>query len=77
MTTERAALGAAVAALVVAGGLPLLAMLVASVWTPEGFGLDSYASLFASLRPWLLFLRSLAVGAIATACASQSAGPRE
>lgn len=75
MTTERATLVAAVSALVVAGALPLLAMLAASIWTPDGFGLDAYASLFDSPRPWLLFLRSLAVGSIATACALGIGGP--
>jgi iron(III) transport system permease protein len=66
VTTERATLLFAVGVLVVAGVFPLLAMLVASVTTPEGFGFDAYTSLFASGRPWLLLLRSLAVGAIAT-----------
>ena len=69
MTTERATLLAAVSALVVAGGLPLLAMLVASVSTPEGFGVGAYASLWSSVRPWALLLRSLTVGGIATGCA--------
>src|SRR5262245_26262530 len=69
VTAQGAAHAAAVGALVVAGGLPLLAMLVASVWTPEGFELDAYASLFGATRPWVLMLRSLAVGSIATGAA--------
>ena len=69
MTAQRATLAAAAAALFVAGGLPLLAMLAASVATPEGFGLHAYAPLVASAEPWLLFARSLALGAVATGCA--------
>lgn len=69
MTAERAALTAAAAALFVAGGLPLLAMLAASVATPDGVGLHAYAPLVASPEPWALFARSLALGAIATSCA--------
>lgn len=68
MTAERATLAASAAALVVAGGLPLVAMLVASVATPDGFGFGAYAILLEP-APWILMLRSLAVGAIATACA--------
>lgn len=75
MKTERIELGCAVAAFVVCGALPLVAMLVASLWTPEGFGLVAYASLFDSARPWVLFLRSLAVGGIATACALAIGAP--
>ncbi|MGH7289152.1 MAG: ABC transporter permease, partial [Myxococcota bacterium] len=66
MTAERPTLLAAAAVLVVAGGLPLLAMLAMSVATPDGFGLGAYASLVDSGRPWLLLLRSVGVGAIAT-----------
>jgi iron(III) transport system permease protein len=75
VTTERIALGSAVGALVIAGALPLGAMLVASVWTADGFGLGAYASLFGSARPRILFLRSLAVGGIATACALAIGAP--
>src|SRR5262245_34799476 len=44
-------------------------MVIASISTPEGYGLGPYASLFASAQPWSLLLRSLGVGGIATAIA--------
>jgi len=66
---ERATLLAAASALVLAGGLPLLAMLTTSIWTPDGLSLDAYGSLVSSVRPWSLFLRSLVVAAIATGSA--------
>ena len=69
MTAEGPTLLAAVGLLVVAGGLPLLAMLVASLTTPDGLSLAAYANLVDSARPWVLLLRSLAVGAIGAAWA--------
>lgn len=69
VTAQRATLLTALGVFVVAGGLPVLAMILASFTTRQGFGLEAYAGLVASGRPWILFLRSLGVGLIATAWA--------